>query len=115
MRRDEREEGRDPPKSHGSRANTYWVPVLSPKMDVRFPPYFFSMPHLLYNSWLTLNLPKPMVPRAPSEVVPPVKVTQKPIPKIQKPKEQKPQKSPSPKPSEPKDPEDTEVSHPSTP
>ncbi|CAI2354623.1 unnamed protein product [Caenorhabditis sp. 36 PRJEB53466] len=30
-------------------------------MDVRFPPYFFTMPHLLYNSWLTLhhNLPKP--------------------------------------------------------
>ncbi|EFP05678.1 hypothetical protein CRE_27386 [Caenorhabditis remanei] len=24
-------------------------------MDVRFPPYFFSMPHLIYNSWLSLN------------------------------------------------------------
>ncbi|EGT39036.1 hypothetical protein CAEBREN_18182 [Caenorhabditis brenneri] len=24
-------------------------------MDVRFPPYFFSMPHLIYNSWLNLN------------------------------------------------------------
>uniref|UniRef100_A0A1I7TP96 Uncharacterized protein n=2 Tax=Caenorhabditis tropicalis TaxID=1561998 RepID=A0A1I7TP96_9PELO len=24
-------------------------------MDVRFPPYFFAMPHLIYNSWLNLN------------------------------------------------------------
>ncbi|CAJ85750.1 Basonuclin zinc finger protein homolog [Caenorhabditis elegans] len=27
-------------------------------MDVRFPPYIFSMPHLIYNSWLSLNAPK---------------------------------------------------------
>ncbi|PIC26305.1 hypothetical protein B9Z55_018916 [Caenorhabditis nigoni] len=24
-------------------------------MDVRYPPFFFSMPHLIYNSWLNLN------------------------------------------------------------